>query len=145
MIYDLNNPFEVEQFKTKCTALIESGCVVQLARKMPKRTNQQNAYLHVILGYFGAEYGWSIDEVKIEIYKRLCNANLFVVEKINKRGRRITALRSSSELTTAEMTLSIERFRNYAASVCGIYLPAPDEKEFLLHCEKVIEQNNEYL
>ena len=145
MIYDLSNPYEVEQFKEKCAALIESGCAVQIQKKNPKRSNSQNAYLHVLLGYFGAEYGLSIEEVKIDIYKRKCNPLLFCREHINGHAKHITRLRSSSELTTAEMTESIERFRNYASAVCGIYLPSPDEKQFLIHCEKIIEQNKQYL
>ena len=51
--------------------------------------------------------------------------------------------RSSKDLNTAEMTLTIERFRNWAATK-GYYLPAPDEERNLQLAEIEIERNNEY-
>lgn len=144
-IYNLGNPYEVTKFQERVAQAIEKGYVVTLARKCPQRSSSQNAYLHVLLGYFGSEYGLSIEEVKIEIYKKICNPDLFYIEVINKRGRTVKRLRSSAELTTAEMTTSIERFRNWSSYHAGIYLPAPNEAENLLWCEQQIELNKEYL
>lgn len=145
MIYDLSNPYSAENFKDKVKQCLEKGYIVTLHRKLPQRSNSQNAYLHIILGYFGAEYGLSIEEVKYEIYKKTCNKDLFFRERINKRGKTIKYLRSSAELDTGEMTLSIERFRNWSSAVAGIYLPAPNEAEHLLWCEQEIEKNKEFL
>lgn len=145
MIYNLNNEYEVPKFKEKVGKLIADGSTVELKKVHPKRTIKQNSYLHLLLGYFGSEYGLSIEEVKLDVFKRTCNADLFKRSHANKKGLRVEFLRSTAELTTAEMTIAIERFRNWSSAVAGIYLPAPDEQEFLLHCRQIIEENREFI
>ena len=145
MIYRLDNEYEVPRFREKVEAAIASGATIEFKKIHPVRTLRQNSYLHVLLGYFGSEYGLSLDEVKLDIFKRHCNKDIFLRTDINKKGKTIQHLRSTSTLTTAEMTTAIERFRNWSASVAGIYLPSPDEQEFLIHCRQVIEQHKDYL
>lgn len=145
MIYNLSNEYEVPGFKEKAAKFIADGATVELKKIHPKRTIKQNSYLHLLLGYFGSEYGLSIEEVKLDIFKRTCNAELFKRSHANKKGIRVEFLRSTSELTTGEMTTAIERFRNWSSAVAGIYLPAPDEQEFLTHCRQIIEENREFI
>ena len=145
MIYNLSNPYEQQGFLDHVTKLLESGAMVELKKKSPKRSLAQNAYLHLILGYFGSEYGASLDEVKVDFFKRECNRDIFERESVNKKGRTVKYLRSSAELTSAEMTTAIERFRNWSASVAGIYLPSPNEEQFLAYCEQEIERNKMYV
>ncbi|MBR5476671.1 MAG: hypothetical protein IKV17_07635 [Bacteroidaceae bacterium] len=145
MIYDLNNEYEAPKFKGKVEKLLQEGATVELKKIHPKRSLAQNNYLHLILGFFGSEYGLSIEEVKLDIFKRECNADLFKRSHDNKKGVRIEFLRSTAELTTAEMTTAIERFRNWSAAVAGIYLPSANEHEFLLHCRRAIEENREFI
>ena len=145
MIYNLSNEYEVPKFQEKVDKLITDGSTVELKKVHPKRTIKQNSYLHLLLGYFGSEYGLSIEEVKLDIFKRICNADLFKRSHANKKGIHIEFLRSTAELTTSEMTTAIERFRNWSSAVAGIYLPAPDEQEFLIHCKQIIEENREFI
>lgn len=145
MIYNLHNEYEAPKFKDKVDKLLQEGATVELKKLHPKRTLQQNSYLHLLLGFFGSEYGLSIEEVKLDIFKRLCNAELFKRSHSNKKGVRVEFLRSTAELTTAEMTTAIERFRNWSASVAGIYLPSANEDEYLMYCRKAIEENREYI
>ena len=145
MIYNLQNEYEVPKFREKMETLITDGSMVDVKKIHPRRSIAQNNYLHLILGYFGSEYGLSIEEVKLDIFKRTCNAELFKRSHSNKKGLKVEFLRSTSELSTAEMTTAIERFRNWSSSVAGIYLPSPDEQEFLLHCRKMIEENKEFI
>lgn len=145
MIYNLNNPWEVQNLKEHLKKLIAKGGLVELKRKSPQRSLNQNRYLHMILGYFGCEYGLSLDETKVDIFKRECNRDLFEREAVNKHGRAVKYLRSSADLNSAEMTLAIERFRNWSASVAGIYLPSPNEEQFLAYCEQEIERNREFI
>ena len=70
---------------------------------------------------------------------------MFEMEIVNKKGMTIKTLRSSADLSTGEFTLAIERFRNYASSQAGIYLPSPNEREFLLHIQQEVEKQREYL
>lgn len=125
--------------------LVSTGATIEVKRKAPNRSPAQNRYLHVILGYFGAEYGTSMEEVKVDIYKRLCNREIFERRTTNKHGKEITYLRSTKDLTTAEMALSVDRFRNWSAAVAGIYLPSPNEESFLAYCEQEIERNREFI
>lgn len=65
--------------------------------------------------------------------------------RLIKKGKEVTYLRSSAELTTGEMTLSIDRFRNWSASVAGIYLPAANEQQALIYAQQEIERNKEFI
>lgn len=145
MIYNLTNEFEVPKFKEKVAKLLSEGATVELKKVYPKRSLAQNNYLHLLLGYFGSEYGLSIEEVKLDIFKRTCNPDLFKRSGTNKKGLRVEFLRSTAELSSAEMTTAIERFRNWSSAVAGIYLPSANEQEFLTHVKQVIEENKEYI
>lgn len=145
MIYNLTNEYEVPKFKEKVAKLLSEGATVDVKKVYPKRSLAQNNYLHLLLGYFGSEYGLSIEEVKLDIFKRTCNPDLFKRSGTNKKGLRVEFLRSTAELSTAEMTTAIERFRNWSSAVAGIYLPSANEQEFLIHIRQVIEENKEYI
>ena len=144
-IYDLNNQYDVQKFKAKVQELLHRGGGVELKRVYAVRSNQQNRYLHLLLGFFGSEFGLSLDEVKVDYFKRKVNADIFVREQMNKKGKMVKYLRSSAELDKQEMTTAIERFRNWSSSVAGLYLPSANEKEALLWVQKQIEQDKEYL
>ena len=144
-IFNLQNEYDVPKFKAYVNKLFRDRAVVEVRKKLPGRTLAQNSYLHLLLGYFGSEYGCSLDEAKVDFYKRTCNRDLFERKKLNKRGKEVTCLRSSAELTTAEMALSIDRFRNWSASVAGIYLPAANEQQMLIYAQQEIERNKEFI
>ena len=145
MMENLNNEYEQLTYKEYANKLFKKHAIVELKEKRYKRTLKQNSYLYLLLGFFAAEYGASVDEVKIDFFKRECNKDLFVKTKKNKLDKEITYLRSSAELNTDEMALAITRFRNWSVSVAGIYLPSADEREGLVHAEQVIESNKENL
>ena len=145
MIFNLENEWEHQKFKEYVNKLFTKRARVEVKEKHSGRTLAQNSYLHLLLGYFGSEYGCSLDEAKVDFYKRTCNKPLYERTKTNKQGKEITYLRSSAELTTEEMSLSIERFRDWSASVAGIYLPSANEHQMLAFIEQCIEQNKQYL
>lgn len=145
MIFNLQNPYDIPKFNEYVEKLLGSNSVVEIKKKLPRRSLSQNSYLYLILGWFSCEYGCSIDEAKVDFYKRTCNKEIFVRNKKNKRGQEIQYLRSSSELETGEMTLSIERFRNWSSSQAGIYLPAPNEQDFLTFIQQEIERNKSFM
>ena len=145
MIFNLSYAMDVKEAYAYLEKLEEAGCRAEIVKKSPIRSLAQNRYLHIALGWFGCEYGLSLEEVKVDIYKRLCNRELFERERVNKKGKTIKYLRSSAELTTAEMSLSVERFRNWASMEAGIYIPAPNETQFLEFIEREIERYKEYV
>ncbi|MDR2042481.1 MAG: hypothetical protein LBP98_09245 [Tannerella sp.] len=143
MKFNLATDMDVARFRTRVEYHIRRRTPnVELTEK---RTVRQNSYLHLILGLFAAESGNRSDYVKEFYYKRLVNPEIFIVEKEDKYLGKIQALRSSADLTTAEMTLTIERFRNWASQEAGIYLPAPNEDEFLAYIQNELEKYGQWI
>lgn len=145
MIFNLSNPYEVSKYDAYTNNLRMKRCIVEVKEKKNQRSLRQNSYLHVIISYFACEYGCSLEEAKLEYYKKTCNKDIYVRRTTNKYGMEVERCRSSRELDTSEMTTSIERFRNWSVSVAGIYLPSPQEHEYIIHCMQVIEENKEYI
>ncbi|WP_042369848.1 hypothetical protein [Bacteroides neonati] len=145
MIFNLDNPHEHAKYKEYVNKMFQQRAVVEVKKRLPNRTLAQNSYLHLILSFFACETGYSLEEVKLDYFKKACNRDLFERKKVNKQGVEITHMRSSSELTTGEMTTAIERFRNYSSAQAGIYLPAPNENQFLIHIQQEIERNKEFI
>lgn len=145
MIYNLSSPLDKANFLLRAKKLAESGKIVELTEKKPRRSLPQNKYLHVILAYFGTQTGNTLEWVKQQYYKKLVNPDLFIREKEDKYLGRIKVLRSSADLDTSEFSLSVERFRNWASQEAGIYLPSADEYIIIQQMEIEIERNKEYL
>lgn len=144
-LYNLNNEYDALSFKVKVKSLLDKRSYVELKVKHTTRSLAQNAYCHVLLGYFGSEFGFTIEQVKYDFFKKKCNKDIFERTRTNKRGQQVTYLRSTTELDKGEMTTAIERFRNYSASECGLYLPSPHESEMLFYAQQQIESNKEFL
>lgn len=135
MLYDLSNPLGRKQFSTYVKKLWESESKVELKKYRENRTLKQNAYLHLILTWYGFELGYTVEEVKQDIFKREICKDFFIKEK---KGR--TVFKSTRDLDTLEMTQAIEKFRNHAADDMGIYLPAPNEMQELNSMEHQLKQ-----
>ena len=145
--FDLSFVKDREKFGEICQEALMAGDMVVLDKQKKKRTTNQNSYLHLIFGWFAHETGYTREEVKERIFKRLICKDIFVVEdnrpiKIiigNKEGRK--RVRSSTELSTGEMTIAIEKFRNWSADPheCpGIYLPSPQEQDHLTDIQRML-------
>ena len=145
MIYDLSNEYDAAKFKERAKSLLHERAVVEMAKKTTKRSLAQNSYLHVLLGYFASEFGYTMEEVKHDIFKKRCNPELFLHKRKNKRGFEVTYVRSSTELDKSQMTQAIERFRNYSSAVCGLYLPEPNEHRALIFAQQQIEQYKQFV
>ena len=145
MIYDCNNPLQVSQLNTRMQKLIKGKKVVEMTEKKPKRSLNQNSYLHLILGYFASQYGCELEYAKKNYFKILCNKEIFFKAIHDNFLGDITVLRSSSELDTAEMTTAIDRFRNWSSMEAGIYLPEANEQEQLIYAEQELQRNKEFI
>lgn len=144
MIFNLSNPFDAEKLLERVRKDIEGGKAVNYARVLPLRTSRQNSYLWVCIGYFASQYGCSKEEAELRFFKATANKDIFYREGKTRNGRVRSYYRSTKELDTGEMTKAIERFRQWSASVADIYIPSPNEDEFILHCRQEIEKNDEY-
>lgn len=144
-LYNLKNVYDRKKFKEACNQMVLNNEYVELKKKKTQRSLAQNSYLHCLLGYFASEFGYTLEEVKFDIFKKICNRDIFERKRINRRGQEITYIRSSTELNKAEMTTAIERFRNYSSAQCGLYLPSPNEGEMLFFAQQQIEQCKDYM
>lgn len=142
--YNTSNPLEKQQFLLRANKLAEGGKVVGLGEKRPQRTQNQNAYLWLILGYWATQTGYTKNEAEA-IYKEINKEVYYIVKEIN--GRQITYIRHTYELTTKEMTETIDKFRNWSSmnDACPVYLPAPNESYYFAEMEMEIERMKEYL
>ncbi|MBO8433177.1 MAG: hypothetical protein IAB08_07800, partial [Bacteroidetes bacterium] len=140
-----SNELHAAQARARLEKLLRDRKVFDLTEKKPQRTLSQNSYLHVILAYFACQYGETVEYVKREYFKKLVNPATFIREREDRFLGRIKYLRSSADLTTEEMTLSIDRFRNWSGAQVGIYLPSPDEGRLISLMEMEIERNKQYL
>ena len=145
MIYNLSSQLDVLNARTRLEFLIKRGCIVELIEKKQKRTINQNAYLHLLLGYFASQTGNTLEWVKQQYYKKLCNPDLFIGEREDKFIGRVRYVRSSADLRTDEMNLSIERFRNWSASEAGIYLPEATSEAEIAALQVEVERYKTYL
>ena len=145
MVYNLSSQLDVQNARVRLESLVKRSCIIELTEKRQKRTLDQNAYLHVLLSYFAAMTGNTLRWVKEEYYKKLCNPDLYIYMKDDPFLGRVPITRSSSDLRTDEMSLSIDRFRNWAAQEGGIYLPDATSKEEIASMSIEVERYKTYL
>lgn len=145
MIYNAQNEFDVNNARTRFEYLLKNQKTFELTEKRQKRSVSQNAYLHLILSWYALEYGETLEYIKQEVFKKQINKDLFETEYINeKTGEIRTDWKSTSNLDSKQMTVAIDRFRDYASKEAGIYLPEPKDMAMLQEIENQI-RNNRYL
>jgi len=142
MFYNLTNKSNVKKAKEKLSYLIDKGANIELKEKRVKRTLKQNSYLHLLLAKFAMEFGYTIEQTKQDIFKRIVNRDVFILIKSG-----LEVCRSSKDLDTLEMTNCIEKFRNWSQTECNLSLPSPNETEFLnsIRNEMYKYENYQYL
>ena len=144
MLYDLSNQLDRERFNRRGAILLEKRGIVELTEKQ-NRSNAQNRYLHLLLGYLAMETGNTLEYVKEVFYKRAANPALYIMTSNDPIVGNTVWTRSSTELTKEEMTLSIERFRDWSSQEAGVYLPSADEQGLLQMIEVEMSRQQRWL
>ena len=146
MVYDLNTDIDRERFKRRINALYLKRTVVDCKEHNKPRTSSQNRYLHVLLNEFAMMTGNTVEYVKREYFKRICNSELFVRKAYDKLLKKeMETLRSSRELSKEEMTEAIERFRNWASQEAGIELPDANDTQWIDYIEREAQHQRIWL
>lgn len=127
MIFNPQQFDYAERARSKLEYMIKRKVIFELTEKKKVRTNLQNRYLHLVFNQIHHETGYSFDEVKQLLFKKIVNPEIFI--KQNPLGE---YLRSTADLDTLEMTKAIDKFRDYCISEMGIYIPEPNEEEKIL-------------
>lgn len=135
MTFDLTNDLDKQRFKQRCNFLYTRGKVVVLTEKRRPKSPNQNRYIHLIMGWVGFELGYTTEQVKQDIVKRLVCREIFVTRKNG-----FEVCRSFADLDTTETTTVIDRFRNFASQELGIYLPEPGEDAMIRDMERELEK-----
>lgn len=143
MIYNLDNPLDRERFKKRVNHLYAKKAMVEVT-DTSKRSLAANAYLHTILAYFGNEVGEPMQYVKEMYFKRICNPDIFVHTQTDRMTGEVTErLRSTRDIGKEQMSVAIDRFRNWA-SENGYYIPSADEHEYLKQMQYENERNRQW-
>lgn len=131
MRYNLKIQQNADAATKQLKHLIEKGANIELTEKRGRRTLSQNKYLHLILSWWGLAYGYTLEESK-QYFKDL-NKSYYYYQK---KGR--TFIRSTSGVNTKELTIHIERFRDWSAEN-GLYIPAPNEQQQIESIQNQLE------
>lgn len=155
MKYNLVSKYERAKLLDDCKKILERGekaekegraaFGAELKALKPPHSSQQLRFAFVCIGYFAAEYGVSKYEAEWEYFKNIVNHDIFYRTKPNKKGELIKYVRHMDELDMGELSMAITRWRNFCSYEYHIYIPDSSDYAFLLHAEKVIEENREFL
>lgn len=144
MLYNTSNSLEREQFLLRATRLADSGKIVDMTEKKPQRSLKQNSYLWLMLSYWATQTGYTKDEAEA-IYKEV-NSDIYFEEK-EVCGQNLRYIRHTYELDTAEMTRTIEKFRNWSVmnEAYPVYIPAPNEESLVQLMEMEVQRMRDYI
>lgn len=145
MIYDFGKQFDIERAKKRLDSLIERRAVVDITDKS-RFTVSQNSYLHVCIGIVALETGVTLEYAKQKYFKRIANREMFYIGKFTDpvTGEESGKWRSTASLTKEEMTLALDRWRDWAARQ-GWYIPTPEEHAAILQAKIEMEKNKRWL
>lgn len=144
MVYDLSQEYHRRQAKARLERLLERRAVIDLTERKI-RSIPQNRYLHACLGGLALHLGEKFEDVKKYIFKIKINPDIFIIDKTIKHAGKVKDLRSSSSLTKEEMSLAIERLRNWASKEEGYYIPSSEEHLLIRQMEIEIERAKVFL
>lgn len=136
MKYSLSSDTEVEAAREYLANLIEKKRIVEIVAVSPRRSLNQNNYLHLLIGAFGNHFGYTMAEAK-EIYKQL-NKEVYSYKKHDH-----TFWKSSAQLTKAEMARTVDNFMKFSADN-GYTLPPATDPDWMRQIENEIESSKYY-
>ena len=143
MNYNLANPAELGEAQKFLAQLTVDGKRVSIKEVKPRRSLPQNAYLHLLLGAFGAHFGMTLEEAK-SVYKMLPgNKEIYHYTK-DMNGKTFEFVRSSANLDKPTMQKTIDTLREWSAKM-GYPLPEATQHVWLDSLQNEVERNERYL
>ncbi len=133
MIYDLSNIEDKTRFKTKVATLLSKGSNVELKEKRKTRTLKQNSSIHLycemiaeVLNDFGVTHKFKgIRGKDLEV-----RFTMILVKEVIWKPIQMALFdkKSTTELTTKEVTEIVEPLEKFIAENYAIDLPFPSEE-----------------
>lgn len=127
MLYNPKKSIDVQNAIKRLKWLIKNKKLFELTQKREIRSISQNSYMHLLFDWFALETGYTAAEVKQDIFKKHVNPKTFYDGDFEGSIITIDRWRSTADLNTKEMTLCIDRFRDFSVKEAGIYLPTPSD------------------
>lgn len=125
-----------KQIATKLPYFNEKRVKITIEKLYGKRSNPQNAFLHLILTIFSNELiDLTGDErLDMETVKSMCKIKYLSENLIDEETGEVKAtyVRKTSQLNKEEMGEFIENVKRYAMDMFGIYLPDANSQIQLL-------------
>ena len=136
MLYNPEKPIDVQRAIAKFNYFVKHNKVFELSAKKVPKTYPQLKYAHLIMSWFAWEYGEQLEYIKLEYFKKIVNPAIFKYEFINRKTGEIRIeYKSLADVTKDELTLAIDRFRDYSSKEAGIYLPEPSDLALMRELE----------
>ena len=85
MIYNLSEEIQRQQAHARLEWLVLKQKRIEIKEIRGKRTTPQNAYLHLLLSFFALEVGETLDFIKLEVFKKKVNPDVFRTERKNPK------------------------------------------------------------
>lgn len=143
MQYNLSNTLDIARLQERLQHLAKKGAVVDLTEKTFRSPNQ-NRYAHLLMGVVALEVGDSIEYVKANYFKKLCNPEIFVRKETDKYLGEVEELRSFTTLTVEEASLAIDRFKRWGREQ-GWVMPDAGDDALLREIEIAVGRYQQYL
>lgn len=143
MIFNLKNETDKHKAKAYINRLLSLEKTIEIKEARKTRSLSQNRYLHLILAWFSYQTGYTLDETKQYIFKKIVNPDIFYIENFTGAFGEVERWRSTRDLDTKELTTAIDRFRDYSALEAGIYLPEPKDLLLIQNLEFELKNNNQ--
>ncbi len=143
MKFDLASTRESGEAMMFLTEQIRDKKKIDIKVIKPRRSLNQNAYLHLILGEFAMFVGVNMEEAKL-LYKQLPGNREIYVYKKEVQGKEFEFVRSSADLNKEEMMKSIDVLHEWAIKM-GHPLPPATDMAALMRIENDMEKQYKYL
>lgn len=125
MKLNLAKDFDRQKAETYFKKLIEKKAKIELKEFRPKRSIDQNSYIHVCFTMIANETGHTIQETKVDVKRehiKLVDNSFMLYEKDGNKY-----LRSTADLDKLEMTNFVDWLRVWAYETLGCYIPTPEQ------------------
>ncbi len=128
MKYNLKKEIDQQNARTYLDKLIETESKCELKKMHPRRSIPQNSFLHKLITIWGNEFGYFVNEAKDEIKREL--GYTYKKEVVSPVTGLVVArefFKETSKMDSKELSIFIEKFRDWSSATCGLYLPSVNE------------------
>lgn len=144
MLYNLANEFDKNKVLAKLESLIKKGAIIELTEKT-KRSSNLNKYMHVCFGLVAIDKGYTMKDVKQDLFKCILFPDYYVQGTKEVFGRTKEIVLSTADTPQEILTDQLTKFRNYAAMELQVYIPSPEEHRLIELATIEIEKQKQYL